>query len=423
MSGEPMVRDLSNGVRFIGLRRVPTKTTCLSLELIMPLGDCTAEYMVLSSYLTHCTAAYPTLPQLNAYLESLYGATLSCASGRRGEGFCITLAAACINDAYTLNGETLSDAVLELLLDLLFSPYMPEGTFSPAQTEMEVRLCAQELESEINDKRAYALRQCIETMCADELYGIRTADLLEQVRACTPERLLAAWRRLLTHAHIAVCAAGDVDLVALEKKAAARFEKVQRTPVAIETVFVEAAEDVTERTEEMPVNQSKLVLGFRSGMTHAEDDFYAYRVMTDLFGGGPYSRLFTHVRERLSLCYYCSARLDAEKGLLLVQSGIEAQNKQAAYDEILRQLQAVRAGEFSDADLEASKVALTDAVRGISDTPETELAYYARFVNKPIRTPQMYMDGLAAVTRADVVAAANRVSLDTVYFLCGREEA
>ena len=39
------------------------------------------------------------------------------------------------------------------------------------------------------------------------------------------------------------------------------------------------------------MNQSKLVLGFRGGMTDENDDFYSRRIMTDIFGGGPYSRL------------------------------------------------------------------------------------------------------------------------------------
>lgn len=45
--------------------------------------------------------------------------------------------------------------------------------------------------------------------------------------------------------------------------------------------------------------------------------------MTDVFGGGPYSRLFMNVREKLSLCYYCSARLIRGKGIIVIQSGIE----------------------------------------------------------------------------------------------------
>ena len=77
--------------------------------------------------------------------------------------------------------------------------------------------------------------------------------------------------------------------------------------------------------------------------------------MTDIFGGGPYSRLFMNVREKLSLCYYCSARLIRGKGIIVIQSGIEKENRQKVLDEINRQLDIMKNGEFSDEDFEASK--------------------------------------------------------------------
>lgn len=62
-----------------------------------------------------------------------------------------------------------------------------------------------------------------------------------------------------------------------------------------------------------------------------------------------------NVREKLSLCYYCSARLIRGKGIIVIQSGIEKENRQKVLDEINRQLDIMKNGEFSDEDFEASK--------------------------------------------------------------------
>ena len=48
-----------------------------------------------------------------------------------------------------------------------------------------------------------------------------------------------------------------------------------------------------------------------------------------------------NVREKLSLCYYASSAYHRQKRLITVSSGIEFQNYQKAYDEILAQLAAV----------------------------------------------------------------------------------
>ncbi len=422
MSVTPQVYEIGDAVRLLHVKTENTKTTCISLILLTPLCENTAENTVLASFLAHSAKKYPTLARVNEQLEELYGAAFSSDVSKLGEGYRLRLSVTCINDALCLDGEQISADALRLLLDLLFEPLCENGAFDAHQLETEIRLCAQDIESELNDKRAYALSQMVEHMCAEEPYGLSKAELLEGVKSVTPESLYEAWQTLLSTAAISVQVVGDVDFAPLEGMLRTRFGALSRAPRAVETVFVEAAEEFSEYTEEMELNQSKLVLGFRCGMQNADDDFFSMRVMADVFGGGPYSRLFMHVREKLSLCYYCSARLDRRKGIMVVQSGIEAKNKQAALDEILKQLSVMQNGEFTDEELSASKAALCDAYRGVNDTPESVDAYYAQFVDTKPQTPEEIAEGIGAVDRAAVVAAAKRLTLDTVYFLKGGEE-
>lgn len=426
MPVEPKVTQIGEKLRLLRVRTQNTKTTCISVILMMPLLKNTAENTVLASFLAHASAKYPTLSRLNERLEELYGAILSADVSKLGEGYRLRFSLTCIRDDLALAGEErLSVEALRLLLELLFSPHAENGAFDKTQLETEVRLCVEDIESELNDKRAYALSRCLEIMCADEPFGVSKTELLEAVRAVTPESMFNAWQQLLREATVSVQVIGNVDFAPLEEMLREKLasQEGNRAPSEIQTVFVEAAEDVTEVTEEMDVNQSKLVLGFRTGMRDRDDDYFATRLMTDLFGGGPYSRLFMHVREKLSLCYYCSARLDRNKGLLMVQSGIERKNKDAAFDEIQKQLQVMQNGEFTDEEFAASKAALCDAFRGIDDTPEGLDAYYAMSPDGAVRTPEDMVKGLAAVTREDVVRAAKRLTLDTVYLLAGKEEA
>lgn len=423
MQTEPKIIRIGEKIRLLEVRSARPKTTCISLLLLTPMHQNPAETTVLASYLAHSCARCPTLSKLNARLESLYGALLSGEISRLGEAYCLRLSVDCLADALAYDGQAVSRDALELLLDLLLEPKMQDGRFDEAQLRTEVRLCAEDLESEQNDKRAWALMRMLEVMCADEPYGYPHEALLSGVRAVTAESMYRAWQELLKTAHITVQVTGDVALEPLEAVLRTRLGALtDRAPAELSTVFVERCDDVTELTEEQDVSQSKLVLGFRTGSVNRDDDFYARRVMADLFGGGPYSRLFMHVREKLSLCYYCSARLQRQKGLLVVQSGIERKNRDVAFREILRQLKVMQAGEFSDEELTASKKALCDAFTGVGDTPEGLDVYYAQFADGDITTPEALAAGLAAVTREDVVRAANALTLDTVYLLAGKDE-
>ena len=146
--------------------------------------------------------------------------------------------------------------------------------------------------------------------------------------------------------------------------------------------------------------------------------------MCDLFGGGPYSRLFTNVREKLSLCYYCAARSNRFKGILLVDSGVEKQNAAAAEREILAQLAVMQEGGFDDSELAASILSKSDRIRSMFDSQrETESFYISQIFDDRPCTAEELLAAVSAVTREDVVKAARSVKPALTYLLSPKEAA
>lgn len=99
------------------------------------------------------------------------------------------------------------------------------------------------------------------------------------------------------------------------------------------------------------------------GIADPDEACMAARLMNALFGGTPHSMLFRSVREKLSLCYYCASSYDYIKGVMLVDSGVEAAKADEAQAEILRQLDLLRQGAFIDEDLEAAGAACSTSSR------------------------------------------------------------
>ena len=71
------------------------------------------------------------------------------------------------------------------------------------------------------------------------------------------------------------------------------------------------------------MKQGKLNIGFRSNIFYGDPEYFALQLYNGLFGGFSHSKLFINVREKASLAYYASSRLESHKGLLIVMSGIE----------------------------------------------------------------------------------------------------
>ncbi len=176
--------------------------------------------------------------------------------------------------------------------------------------------------------------------------------------------------------------------------------------------------EVCRVTEPHDVAQSKMVMAFKTGY----ENIAVMRLMNAVYGGSPISKLFMNVREKLSLCYYCSSGYNDRKGVLYVDSGVEHANAKKAEAEILNQLEAMKKGDFTNDEFENARRTMLNGIKGVSDNAnDIGNWYFQRMYSGDIFTPEEYIERLKKVTREEVIAAANSLRLDTVYVLTGKE--
>ena len=175
--------------------------------------------------------------------------------------------------------------------------------------------------------------------------------------------------------------------------------------------------------EALDVTQGKLVIGWRLGVCMEEPDLAALYVFNAVFGGGSTSKLFMNVREKLQLCYYAGSLVDTHKGLLLVSSGVEFADRDAAQAEIFAQLEAMSRGEITDEELAAARMGVASDLRALMDSQgELEGFYLAAALDGPECSPIELAELCENVTKDDVAAIAGGVECDMIYFLTGTGE-
>ena len=131
-----------------------------------------------------------------------------------------------------------------------------------------------------------------------------------------------------------------------------------------------------------------------------------------------------NVREKLSLCYYASSSYARSKNILTVSSGVETADFERAEAEIGRQLQAVQQGDWEDWEQEGALQAIRASLLSLSDSQGAlENFYLGQIAAGVEETPEELAAALDQVTKERIVAAAQTVKPDTVYFLRGKEEA
>ena len=418
------MQNIAEGIRFCSVKTDKFKTCRVNISLAMPLDKNASSRAILPFMFSRRCAKYPDYTSLNRVLDELYGAAVSAGVLKRGEAQVISFSMSAIDDRFALDGDKVALECTKLLADMIFDPLTEGESFPEDIIEQEKRLLVEAIENEQNDKRRYAMLRCEQLMFADEAYGVNRFGSVEDVKALTPDVVYAAWRDVLQKATVQITMVSSMDPQPIVDLIREKFSEIERHPVEIKTLFVSGLPKPEYISESMPLKQGKLVMGFRTGMRSEEDMMPAMKVAVDIFGGGTYSKLFSVVREKMSLCYYCSAALFNSKGIVMVQSGIEDTNEEKAKNEIINQLRLTAEGEFTDEDFTSSIKSLTDSILGNSDTPEEITAWYAsQILRNELKAPETYAKEIGSVDRAEVVRAAKTIMLDTIFMLKSSGEA
>lgn len=420
----PHVYTLSDSIT---LRTVATdafKSETISFLLAFPIeADRSPRRTLLFSLLKRGSEKYPTLRALNRRLDELYAAGIEIRNERRGDRHVLGFSAEMLNDRYVPAGSEVLDGTVELVSQMLLHPRLEDGHFPRSYVDNEKAQLCDIIRTRLNDPRAYATSRCREIMCEGEPFGLSLIGDEACVQGITDAELMDEYARLLSESSLEVFYVGATPperVAALVRKHLGAFGG-RRTPLPPDCTAAARIPPI-EVCEEAPVSQGKLVMGFRVGARLDGNDFYPMLVANEILGGGPSSKLFLQVRERLGLCYYCSSSYYAAKGLMLVSAGIANERRDEVVREILSQLSALQRGEIAPSEWEGAIGSLTCAYRSAFDSPSAmEDYYYGRFLYG-LEAPDPLAsvpDKLARVTREDVIRAAATIAPDTVYFLKG----
>ncbi len=423
---QDLTKRLCDGVESLTLTDTRFKTAQISVGLFLPLAKETVEeYAILPRLMTRACAAYPDFTTLNRRLNELYGASVSGRSMRVGESQLLLFSAEATADRFALGQEAVTASCAQLLCEMLFCPAFENGVFRAEDVEIERRCLAEDVRAMINDKRWYARRRAEQLLCQDEPFGIGSAGRAEVIEQLTPERITEAWRRMLRRATVRIVLQGGEEMPQVEEAFRRGFSAVaDRDPIPCFTDTTTRNPNLRRQVERMPINQSKLVLGFRANCAEPDKGVSAVRLMNALLGGTATSLLFRNVREKLSLCYYCSSMYDRTKGILFVQSGVDEANAVRAEEEILRQVDAVSNGEFSKEDLEAARRSVIQTFESVGDSQSALAGWYIPQTTLPTpHCPDEIRREVEAVSREEVIHAAQQLQLECVYLLAQEEHA
>ena len=395
----------------------------LTLQMIRPqCAEEAAMNALIPTVLLRGCEGCPDLRAITNRLDELYGASVGTLVRRVGDYQATGLSCGFMEDRFAMEGDQILAPMIEFLGQLLLHPLTEDGDFDRRFVDGEKKNLIATIESELNDKRAYAMGKLLRTMCRADSFGVPRLGDKESVSVIDARTLYAHYQNILRTSPIALFYVGSAPADTVAELLRHMLAPIDRAyePAAPQTAFCDAGG--SDATEQMEIAQSVLCMGFTTPITSSGKDFAAMQVLNTLFGAGMTSKLFMQVREKMSLCYAIGSGYYGSKGIVTVSAGIDSAKEPLVRAEIMNQLDACRRGEITEEELVSAKESILSSLRGVHDSPGSIESYYStHLLSGAFRTPQQYMDEIRAVTLEHVIAAAKTVTPHSSYFLKGAE--
>ena len=415
---------ISDGISLSVIPSDKFKSGVIAFSLTTPLTRQASAYNhILSGLLRRGTQKYPTMASLNRRLDELYGSYIEIKSNHIGNYLSLTFLCEILDNKYIPDGTDTLAGAIDIVADMMLHPLFASDGFERSIFDQEIRIILDALNSEINNTRAYSIKRCAELMFEKYEEYPTVAETKTIVSSATLDDIKAHYSSLLRSAALEVFYLGSTDPSAIASSLRTAFaEHSFGANDTICTAVPILRDSFASASEPMPVSQGKLTMCFSTSVAISpeSDDYYAALMLNEMFGGSPSSKLFLNVREKMSLCYYCSSSYSTYSGIMTVSSGIEVKKFELVKKAILEQLDKIKAGEISEHELESAKRSISNAYRQLYDSPfDLQSFYSGRMLFGIPDTIDDSIAKLCATTKEDIVRIAERVKLDALFFVEG----
>ena len=408
----------------VTLRCIPDnrfKHGCLSLAFLRPMDKKeAAQNALLPAVLLRGCQKAPDLRAITQRLDDLYGAGIGALVRRVGDWQTTGFYCSFTEDRYAMTGDEIFRPLMEFLRQLLLEPLSEGASFRRDFVDSEKKNLISTIESQKNDKRAYAMDKLMRAMCKADSFGIPRLGLVEDVQAITAEGLYSHYQKILKESpvHLFYVGAQKPERVAQYLKPLFAMPGNGRMSLAPQTPFQDGGGE--DFSESMDVNQGKLCMGFVTPITIRDEGFVAMQLANMVFGGGMTNKLFMNIREKMSLCYAVGSAYRGAKGIVTVSAGIDFAQEKVVRQAVLEQLEACQKGQITPEELCSAKESLRSSLLSVHDSPGAMENYYASAALSGLKlTVEQYLQEISDMTVEQVARAAASIRLHSVFFLKG----
>lgn len=415
--------NVKQGVTIHKIETNKFKTNLFAIFLTTKLNrENVTKNALLTAVLRRGTQKLPTQEEISKNLENMYGASFDCGVEKTGDNQVIKFYLESINNEFLPTQENLSKECLEILMDIVFNPYLENGNFKQEYVDGEKENLKQIIEGKIDNKTRYAFDRCIEEMYKNEPYGLYKYGYIEDLNKIDSKNLYEYYLEFIKNVKIDIFVSGELDdKIVDEIKDNAIIknlnERNAQYNINKENEIKQKVNEPKVITESMQIAQGKLILGL-DVLENKKESKYATSVYNVILGGSANSKMFQNVREKASLAYTAGSNYLRQKDNIFIKCGIDIPNYEKALNIIKEQLEQMKNGDFTDEDIQNAKTIISASVESIPESQDSEITYYfSQELSDEFISIEDYVSKINDVNKQQIVDIANKIQINTIYFL------
>ena len=415
--------NVKQGVTIHKIETNKFKTNLFAIFLTTKLNrENVTKNALLTAVLRRGTQKLPTQEEISKKLENMYGASFDCGVEKTGDNQVIKFYLESINNEFLPTQENLSKECLEILMDIVFNPYLENGNFKKEYVDGEKENLKQIIEGKIDNKTRYAFDRCIEEMYKNEPYGLYKYGYIEDLDKIDSKNLYEYYLEFIKNVKIDIFVSGELDdKIVDEIKDNVIIknlnERNAQYNINKENEIKQKVNEPKVITESMQIAQGKLILGL-DVLENKKESKYATSVYNVILGGSANSKMFQNVREKASLAYTAGSNYLRQKDNIFIKCGIDIPNYEKALNIIKEQLEQMKNGDFTDEDIQNAKTIISASVESIPESQDSEITYYfSQELSDEFISIEDYVSKINDVNKQQIVDIANKIQINTIYFL------
>lgn len=378
---------------------------------------------MLVNILFESTKKYPTKRLMEIQTEELY--ELGYRGSNYSSGIYNVMGFDCVFLHPKFSEEGIIESSFEFLKEILFNPNIDENGFDQKSFGIAYKILEDHLNSLKENADLYSQLRLYEELEPDSIISYRKCGYPEDLENINRKNLYEYYLDVLNNDIVDIFVVGDVKANDIKKIVNDLFDFENRDKHSENHFYTPNInkETVTFKSELTEFNQSKLLIGLKIKEASDFELRYVLNILNYILGGSPDSKLFQNVREKNSLCYSVSSVSQPLIGVLLIHAGINAFNYDRACSLIFEQLEDMKNGKFTIEDIKKAVLTYKNSMVEISETPDGLISLYSGIEYLNSDTLEDRIKKIESVTKDDIMALANKLILDTIFFLEGGEQS